>query len=441
MLATLRTIVTAAGLVALPTLAYATAMDLAEPPSGFDARSNSIPHGTVTASQNYMTRMYGMQKVTVYTPPGYSTAQKYPVLYLFHGIGGDEVAWIGRVSNEGNADNVMDFLYSKQMAKPMIVVMPDGNVNGAGDGFAAFGDVLLNDLIPWVDRTYSTATDADNRAISGLSMGGGQTFNFGFPNINTFHYIGPYSAAPNTMQPSSTIRDVAALKAAVKVIFISCGGADGLKGNSDNYDRFLDQNMVTHTYYVKPGAGHDKNFWNRSLYHFAQRIFLDSNPGTGGMGGGTGGRGVGGGGTGGRGGAGGSAAGGSGSGGRGDSGSGGTASGTGGGPAGTGGAGTGGAMVIGSGGAPGSGGASTTGGAPGSGGANPPGSGGETGTGTGGTGPGAGGSEPAGCACGLASPGGAASSRMAVLLMGIASAIGAIARRRARTGRRRDRLS
>ena len=292
----------AAGLLALPTLALAAPVMLPEPPQGFNTRNNSIPHGTVTRSISYPTRNYNMQRVSIYTPPGYSTSQRYPVIYLLHGIGGNEIAW---VTGEGNVDHVMDHLYSRQLAKPMIVVMPDGNTDGASDGFAAFGDVLLNDLIPWVERNYSVAADADNRALSGLSMGGGQTFNFGFPNINVFHAIGPYSAAPNTMQPTQTIRDVAALKATVKLIFISCGSADGLKPNSDRYDTFLDQNMVPHIYYVQQGGAHDNNFWNRSLYHFAQRVFADSNSGTGGAGGGSGGAGGGAAGAGGRGGAGG----------------------------------------------------------------------------------------------------------------------------------------
>jgi enterochelin esterase-like enzyme len=159
----------------------------------------------VDESVSYATRNEGMQKVSVYLPPGYSTSQKYPVLYLHHGIGGNEVAWLGKGSNEGNADNIMDYLYSKQLAKPMIVVMPNGKMSGADDfaKFAAWEDVLLKDLIPWVEKTYSAAADADHRAISGLSMGGGQTFNFGFPHTDVFHYIGPYSAAPNTKAPVS----------------------------------------------------------------------------------------------------------------------------------------------------------------------------------------------------------------------------------------------
>ncbi|WP_437662665.1 alpha/beta hydrolase [Sorangium sp. So ce1182] len=242
-------------------------------------------------SVSYPTRNYGMRKVSVYTPPGYSTDQKYPVVYLHHGIGGNEVSWLGQGSNEGNADNIMDHLYSKQMAKPMIVVMPSGKMDGADDfaRFANFGDVLLHDLIPWVEMTYSAATDADSRAISGLSMGGGQTFNFGFPNTDVFHYIGPYSAAPNTQPPSQTIMDVAAVKDNVKLIFIACGSEDGLIGNSNKYHDFLDQNNIDHIFQIEPNEGHTKTVWNRSFYNFAQRIFLDGGAtGAGGSGGGGG---------------------------------------------------------------------------------------------------------------------------------------------------------
>jgi enterochelin esterase-like enzyme len=277
----------AVGLAMTPTLALATPANLPVPPAGFDQRSNNIPHGQVETSITYPTRTNGMQRVTVYRPPGYSTSQRYPVLYLHHGIGGNERAW---TSSEGNADNVMDFLYSRQMARPMIVVMPDGNTRNAdgstkanNQGFEVHGDVLLNDLIPWVQSTYSAATDADSRAIAGLSMGGGQTFNFGFPNTNIFHYIGPFSAAPNTRQPSQTITNVAMVKQNVKVIFISCGSTDGLINNSENYVDFLNDNDIPHIWQIEQGQGHTPTVWNRSLYNFAQRIFLTS--GGGGMGG------------------------------------------------------------------------------------------------------------------------------------------------------------
>src|SRR5438132_1974527 len=107
----------AAGLFMLPAIAYASdPAKLPVPPQGFDAKNNNIPHGKVELSLSYPTRMYGMRKVTIYTPPGYSTAQKYPVVYLHHGIGGNEVSWVGMGSNEGDAANIMDYLLSKQMA-------------------------------------------------------------------------------------------------------------------------------------------------------------------------------------------------------------------------------------------------------------------------------------------------------------------------------------
>jgi MYXO-CTERM domain-containing protein len=402
-------LVGSAGLALLPTLAYASSpAGLPVPPSGFDAKSSSIPHGKVEASLSYSTTQYGQQKVTVYTPPGYSADQKYPVLYLFHGIGGDQVSWIGQGSNEGNADNVMDYLYSKQLAKPMIVVMPDGNINGASDGFGALTDVLLKDLIPWTEKTYSCATDPDSRAISGLSMGGGQTFNIGFPNTDKFHYIGPYSAAPNTQAPTSTIKDVNLVKQNVKVIYISYGDQDGLINNGEAYHTYFDQQNVTHIWQIEAGQGHTKTVWNRSLYNFAQRIFLGgATTGTGGSGGGgASGSGGAGGGTGP------SGTGGSTSGTGGRSGAGG-ASGTGGTVGGTGGApGTGG-TVGGTGGTPGTGGSTSgTGGRQGAGGI--PGTGGSTtgsgGSGTGGSTTGSGGSGTGGSTTGSGGSGSGGSS-------------------------------
>jgi enterochelin esterase-like enzyme len=269
----------AAGLIFLPSLAFGASVkdsgNLPVPPAGFDVRNNNIEHGKLELSRSFPTRNKGTRKVTVYSPPGYSTSQKYPVVYLHHGIGGNEYAWVSQNGHaEGNADNIMDYLYSKNMAKPMIVVMPDGNVNG---DFAAHEDVLLNDLIPWVEQNYSVDTDPDARAIAGLSMGGGQTFNFGFPHTDVFHYIAPYSAAPNTMQPSQTIKNVNQVKERVKLIFIACGSADGLIGNSQNYHNFLNQNNIFHFYQIEQGEGHTRTVWNRSFYNTAQRLFRVTN--------------------------------------------------------------------------------------------------------------------------------------------------------------------
>ena len=225
----------------LPAAVYASdPAGLPVPPRGFDARDASIPHGKVDVSVSYPTRNYGMQKVTVYTPPGYSTSQKYPVVYLLHGIGGNEVAWVGG-TDEGNADNVMDHLYSKQLAKPMIVVMPDGNIDGAeiSRRFAAFGDVLLNDLIPWVERTYSAATDADSRAPVRPVDGRRADLQLRVPQHQRLPL---HRAVFGRAQHAATNADHQGRGRAqgdVKLIFISCGSADGLKSNSDRYDTYF----------------------------------------------------------------------------------------------------------------------------------------------------------------------------------------------------------
>lgn len=267
----------AAGLLMLPTLGFTDGpAGLPVPPQGFSARKSTIPHGTLSAVINYPTRNNGQRPVRVYTPPGYSTQVKYPVLYLHHGIGGNEGAW---TSSEGNADNVMDFLYSENKAKPMIVVMPNGRANATGgnEQFDLFEDVLLNDLIPYIEKTYSASTDPNMRAIAGLSMGGGQTLNFGFKNYTKFTWIGAFSSAPNTRAATQTITNPAAVRSALHFSFISCGTTDGLIGNSTNYHNFLDQNNIDpHMYQLEEGQGHTATVWNRSLYNFAQRIFTST---------------------------------------------------------------------------------------------------------------------------------------------------------------------
>lgn len=274
-----------AGLILSPTLAWATApAGLPVPPQGFASDNGGIPHGDVETTQ-FPTANTGNQAVTVYTPPGYSTDEQYPVMYLHHGIGGNATAWI---TSEGNADNVMDHLYSEGLATPMIVVMPDGNTKNAdgstrgnNEGFEVHTDVLLNDLIPWVESNYSVVSDPDWRAIAGLSMGGGQTLNIGFPNSDVFHYLGAFSSAPNSRQPAQNITDVEAVSQNMRFIFIACGDQDGLIGTSEGYHNFLNDNDIEHMWQIEPGQGHTAEVWNRSLYNFAQRIFLDLEEGGG----------------------------------------------------------------------------------------------------------------------------------------------------------------
>jgi enterochelin esterase-like enzyme len=138
--------------------------------------------------------------------------------------------------------------------------------------FATFEKDLLNDLIPFIEKNYPVYTDQEHRAIAGLSMGGGQTLNFGLGNLDTFGWIGSFSAAPNTKLPEQLVPDPDAAKKKIKLLWISCGDADGLITFSKRTHEYLQANSVPHIYYIMPGV-HDFKVWKNSLYVFSQLIF------------------------------------------------------------------------------------------------------------------------------------------------------------------------
>jgi len=248
-------------------------------PSGFDQVKN-VPHGSITTQTYHSTTTNTDRKVNVYTPPGYSTDKKYNVLYLLHGIGGDHNEW----KNGGNPQNILDNLYSENKLADMIVVMPNGRAMAddravgdiyASDKVAAFDKFqydLKDNLIPYIESHYSVLTNRENRAIAGLSMGGGQSLNFGFKYMDLFAYIGAFSPAPNTNQPSVLVPDAEKVKKDMRVIYISCGLQDGLINNAKGVHDYLDKNSVIHTYFTRDG-GHDFKMWSESLYHYSQLIF------------------------------------------------------------------------------------------------------------------------------------------------------------------------
>src|SRR5262245_30085541 len=151
------------------------------PPRGFDARRGGIDRGKLETVEYDSTTVGVKRKAQVYTPPGYSRDQKYPVLYLLHGIGGDEYEW----TRGGAAHVILDNLYADRKAVPMIVVLPNGRASKdltardpiprQSPAFAAFEKDLLTDLIPFIEKTYSVKADRESRALAGLSMGGGQS--------------------------------------------------------------------------------------------------------------------------------------------------------------------------------------------------------------------------------------------------------------------------
>lgn len=256
-----------------------TTITQAAPPSGFDQYRGNINHGKVETVTYYSTTTKANRKASVYCPPGYSTSKKYNVLYLLHGIGGDHTEWL-----QGNPQNILDNLYADNKLEQMIVVMPNGramtNDSASGDIYSAekiaafdnFQYDLTKDLIPYIESKYPVLTDRQNRAIAGLSMGGGQSLNFGFKYMNLFAYIGGFSSAPTTNAPSVLVPDPAKVIQDMKVIFISCGLQDGLLNTSQGVHDYLAQKNVPHTWYTANG-GHDMTFWKDSLYQYAQLIF------------------------------------------------------------------------------------------------------------------------------------------------------------------------
>jgi enterochelin esterase-like enzyme len=248
-----------------------------EPPAGFNVQRDNIPHGKL-AMIEYDSKTVGTtRKMQVYTPPGYTTDNQYPVLYLLHGIGGDETEW----EQYAHPDVVLDNLIAEGKAVPMIIVMPNGRAQkndranagmGAAPAFAVFERELLDDVIPTIQSRYRTDTNRENRALAGLSMGGGQALNFGLAHLDSFAWLGSFSAAPNTKPPAQLVPDPAAVKAQLKLLWLSGGSKDGLLPISQGVHTYLKEQGVPHIWHVD-GNGHDATHWQHSLYHFVQLIF------------------------------------------------------------------------------------------------------------------------------------------------------------------------
>ena len=254
------------------------------PYSDFDAVRSGIAKGKIDSFTYASTTVGANRKALIYTPPGFDRTKKYPVLYLLHGIGGDEYEWY----NQGKPNVILDNLYAQAKVQPMIVILPNGramkddratgNVYGKAAAFATFEQDLLVDLIPYVEKNFSVLTDRENRAIAGLSMGGGQSLNFGMGHLDKFAWVGGFSSAPNTKAPQEMIPDPAKAKSLLKLLWISCGDKDGLITNSKRTHDYLVTNNVPHIYRVLPGGYHDFKAWKENLYMFAQLIFKPVTP-------------------------------------------------------------------------------------------------------------------------------------------------------------------
>lgn len=252
----------------------------AQPPQGFDTLRTEIAHGKLDSVWYNSKTVGNKRRMFIYTPPSYTSSQKYPVLYLLHGIGGDEKEW-----NFWSKPNlIMDNLIADKKAVPMIVIFPNGRAmpdDRPGENifdslkvkaFANFEFDLINDLIPFINEQYPVLKDNANRAIAGFSMGGGQSLNFGLAHPETFAWVGGFSSAPNTKKPEDLIHDPGSLSKKIKLLYISCGNKDGLISISQGLHSYLITHQFKHIYHIQPGE-HNIEPWKKDLYHFAQLIF------------------------------------------------------------------------------------------------------------------------------------------------------------------------
>lgn len=271
-----------------------------------------VPHGKVIYETYTSKSIPGPRTAWIYTPPGYERGNtRYPVFYLLHGSGNIDSSWI----LTGRANYIMDNLIAEGKAKPMILVMPYGYTTpsvgtgplmgggqgqslvppaappagGAAAGPAGAGragggpavdspftkDVIL-DLMPYIDANYRTLKDADNRAIGGLSMGGGQSIQIGFAHPELFHYIVIMSAGSNNAdtQYPTFMNNAAVTNKTIKLLWMGIGKDDNLTGaGAKALDAALTAKGINHQYVVGEGR-HEWMVWRHHLHDVAPLLFV-----------------------------------------------------------------------------------------------------------------------------------------------------------------------
>jgi enterochelin esterase-like enzyme len=261
-------------------------IEMPEGPEGDYYRFNkNIPHGQIRSIQ-YWSDVNGMERhVNVYVPAEYekNSDRKYPVLYLVHGWGENENGW----SIQGHMANIMDGLIESGKAVPMIVVMPSGDIQTNSDVREASGnitDIFVKDLIPYIDKTFRTQTDRENRAMAGLSRGGMQTTMTVFSNMDKFAWMGTFSGffmggfGPRGGETPSVetafngvFKDAATFNKQINLLFISTGTEErSPKEQVEALEAYGINNIVFHE---SQGTAHEWLTWRRALNDFAPRLF------------------------------------------------------------------------------------------------------------------------------------------------------------------------
>jgi endo-1,4-beta-xylanase len=235
---------------------------------------------------SYATKDAGRQgRVKVYTPPGYTPQRKYSVLYLMHGLGGDENDWTsGQRSGTGGGDvNLLadNLIASGAIGPDFIIAMPQNSVGiadmknidfpAAVKSFEDWIPDLDSGLIPFIESHYSVYADREHRALAGFSMGGGLAYDIGLARLDLFAYIGAFSAAPNTYPEARLFPDGGeAARRELKLLFHSFGMNDQLLMNGLRVHNYCVAHKVPEVWWLLPRTGHTMSFWKASLWNFLQ---------------------------------------------------------------------------------------------------------------------------------------------------------------------------
>ena len=263
-------------------------IEIPAPDQAFYMPTN-VPHGQIRECYYLPEVGKGHRRFFVYTPPDYDSNPntRYPVLYLQHGMGEDERGWV----TQGKLNIVIDNLIAEGRCKPVVIVVSNGecstlfrpkqgeDINEARKHFGAnFTPILLNEIIPFVEKTFRVLTDRDHRGMAGLSWGGFQTFQIALNNLDKFSYIGGFSGA-GMFNPETELRtvyngvfsDSAAFNKKVHAFFLGIGSAEGQRMKT--LSEALKKAGINNTYFESKGTAHEWLTWRRCLYQFAPLLF------------------------------------------------------------------------------------------------------------------------------------------------------------------------